>query len=239
MPNAPRYAAFRTGLLWVLVGWLFLVLLVSLGWSWFSALEFDERCNQGIVEGPGQLQDIRRPAFPPAVICEYTQGEISAGGTGLLGAVMWLSLILLVLAVLLALLAECVESPAGARLTSPISRRDKLHRTSAVFVATAFPFLLIYGLAAWPLITGPSSSCGARGEWLGHPPKTLEYSLFPPQATCQYASGMTSELNPGWVVVLATALSIPMAIAGTSVVLAWHRRRLERRATQQCHTAPG
>ena len=229
MPNTVTYGAFRTGRLWAAVGALLLVLLASLGWSFLTSTEFDEQCDLGLVQGSGPLLEIRRQMFPPAVICEYEHGEVSAGGTGLLGAVIWLSLVGLVLSVVLGLLAECVELPAPAGPAHFVSRTEKLRRTGTVLFVTASAFLLVYGLAAWPLVIGPSSACSAWGEWETYPPKTLEYSLFPPQATCMYQSGETSKLNPGWVEALTTALSVPMVIAGAGVALAWRRRRAELR----------
>ena len=56
-----------------------------------------------------------------------------------------------------------------------------------------------------------------------------EYSFLPPQATCVFRSGETSRLLPGWVGVLATALSVPMVIAGVGFVLAVRRWRGSRR----------
>lgn len=229
MPNTLAYGAFRTGRLWAAAGVSFVLLLVFSGWSWLASLEFDERCGHGLVQGPGGLLDVRYQAFPPAVVCEYENGEVSAGGTGLLGAVLWLSLAVLVLSVLLALLAECVELPAGAEAALSLTRVEKLRRTATALFVTASLFLLLYGLAAWPLVTGPSSACSARGEWGTYPPRTLEYSLFPPQATCMYHSGETAMLNPGWVGTLTTASAVPTVIAAFGTALAWRRRRAELR----------
>ncbi|MFJ8692030.1 hypothetical protein [Streptomyces roseolilacinus] len=229
MPNTLAYGAFRTGRLWAAAGVSFVLLLVFSGWSWLALLEFDERCGHGLVQGPGRLVDIRYQAFPPAVICEYENGEVSAGGTGLLGAVLWLSLVVLVLSVLLALLAECVELPAGAEAALSLTRVEKLRRTTTALFVTASLFLLLYGLAAWPLVTGPSSACSAGGEWGAYPPRTLEYSLFPPQATCMYHSGETVMLNPRWVGTLTTASAVPMVISAFGTALAWRRRRAELR----------
>ncbi|MCX4821377.1 hypothetical protein OG883_15985 [Streptomyces sp. NBC_01142] len=227
MSNTPTSGAFRTERLWAAAGVLFVVLLATSGWSWLTSSEFDEHCARGMVEGPGRLLGFRRQTFPPAVICEYEHGEVSAGGTGFFGVVMWICLMGMALCVVLALLAECVELPAGAASAQRISRTEKLRRTGTALFVTASAFLLVYGLAAWPLVTGPSSACSARGEWGTYPPSTVEYSLFPPQATCMYRSGETSKLNPGWVEVVTTALFVPMAISGVGVALALRRRQAD------------
>lgn len=121
--------------------------------------------------------------------------------------------------------------PPGTALPR-VSPVRKLRRTGTAFFVAASVFFLVYGLAAWPLITGPSSACSARGEWASYPPQTLDYSLFPPQATCAYRSGATSELNPGWVEVLTTVLAVPVLITGIGLALAWRRWRAEPHDTR-------
>lgn len=234
MANTLTYGTFRTGRLWAAAAAAFAVLLVSLAGALFSSLEFDERCGHGIVQGPGRLLDIREQTFPPATICEYERGAVSAGATGWLGAVVWISLGVLILCAVLALLAEWAELPSNSkaveeRVAHVVSRTEKLRRTGTAFFVTASVFLLSYGLVAWPLLTGPSSACSAGGGWEFYPPETLQYSFFPPQATCMFRSGETSQLLPGWVGVLATALSVPMVIAGVGFVLAVRRWRGSRR----------
>ncbi|MFI0815326.1 hypothetical protein ACH4TX_03575 [Streptomyces sp. NPDC021098] len=230
MSNTLTHGAFRTGRLWAGAGVLSLVLFGSLTLAGVGSLEFDERCGHGMVTGPGRLLDVRRQAFPPAVICEYEGGEVSAGGTGVLGAVVWCALVGLVLCVVLALLAECVELPAGTGLQ--ISRTERLRRTGTAFFVTGSFFALVYGLAAWPLLTGPSSACSAGGEWGSYPPKTLDYTLFPPQATCMFHSGTTSRLNAGWVASLTVMLAVPALISAAGLALAWRRGRREAHAAR-------
>ncbi|MFP3987124.1 hypothetical protein U9R90_06395 [Streptomyces sp. E11-3] len=223
------YGAIRTGKLWATAAVLFFVLLGSLALCVFDSLEFDERCAQGMVEGPGRLQDTRQQSFPPAVICEFEHGVVSAGGTGLLGAVTWLSLAGLAMCVLLALLAECVELPAGPRAPLLISRAERTRRTGTALFVTGSAFLMVYGLFGWRLLAGPSSACSAGAEWGTFPPETLEYRLFPPQATCMAHSGRTWHLNGDWGEALATASAVYLAVAGAGFALAWRRRRAEVR----------
>ncbi|WP_175412385.1 hypothetical protein [Streptomyces sp. TRM64462] len=229
MPNSLTYGAFRTGRLWAAAGVSFVVLLLGSGWALLGSLEFDELCAQGKFTDQGRLLDIRRPSFPPAVICEYERGELSAGGTGLLGALLWLSLLTLVLCVLLALLAECVELPAGSPRSARVTRRESLRRTAVAFCVTASVFTGVYVLMAWPLLSGPSTACAAGAEWGFHPPETRDPSFFPPQATCVFRSGETSRLNAEWATTVTAALALPAAIAGTALTLAWRRHHTERR----------
>ncbi|UIX31078.1 hypothetical protein [Streptomyces sp. GQFP] len=111
MPKSLPHGVFRTVRWWTAAGTSLVVLFISLGWSLLTSLEFDEQCNQGVVDGPGRLLDIRRQTFPPAVICEYEQGDVSAGATGVLGAVVWLSVVCLTVSVLLGLLVEWTDPP--------------------------------------------------------------------------------------------------------------------------------
>ncbi|MFD7280870.1 hypothetical protein ACFV80_28430 [Streptomyces sp. NPDC059862] len=229
MSNAPAYGAYRTGRLWAAAGVSFGVLFVGSGFALLSLLEFDERCSHGMVQGPGRLRDVRNQAFPPATICEFEGGDVSAGGTGILGAVLWLSLLALAVSVVAALLAECFEPPAEHHLAEPVSRADKLRRTGTAFFVTGSVFLMFYALVAWQLFTGPSSSCSAGSDWGSNSPRTLDYSFFPPQATCQYSSGMTRQMVPEWAQSLAVVLAVPALIAGVGFVLAWRRWWSERR----------
>ena len=230
MSNTLTHGAFRTERLWAGAGVLSLVLFLSFVVAWVDTIEFDEQCSQGMVKGPGRLGDIRHQAFPPAIICEYEGGDVAAGGTGVLGAVIWCAFAGLALCVLLALLAECVELPAGTGMQ--ISRKERLRRTGTAFLVTGSFFALVYGLAAWPLLTGPSSACSAGGEWGIYPPKTLEYALFPPQATCMTHSGSTSRLNAGWVETLTVMLAVPALISAAGLALALRRGRREAHAAR-------
>jgi len=235
MSNTPTHGAFRTGRLWAAAGVLSLVLFLAFVVAWLDTLEFDERCSHGMVKGPGQLGDIRRQAFPPATICEYEGGEVAAGGTGILGAVIWCALAGLVLCVLLALLAECVELPAGTGLR--LTRTERLRRAGTAFFVTGSFFALVYGLLAWPLLTGPSSACSAGAEWGIHPPKTLDHRLFPPQATCMTHSGSVSRLNAGWAETLTVMLAVPASISAAALALAWRRGRREAHAARAASEA--
>ncbi|MFI0774529.1 hypothetical protein [Streptomyces sp. NPDC021212] len=230
MSNTLTHGAFRTGRLWAAAGVLSLFLFLSSVLAWVDTTEFDEQCSHGMVEGPGRLGDIRHQAFPPAIICEFEGGDVSSGGTGVLGAVIWCALAGLALCVVLALLAECVELPAGTGLQ--ISRKERLRRTGTAFFVTGSFFALVYGLAAWPLLSGPSSACSAGGGWGFHPPETLDYTLFPPQATCMFSSGMTSRLNAGWVETLTVMLAVPALISAAGLALAWRRGRREAHAAR-------
>ncbi|MDJ1135513.1 hypothetical protein [Streptomyces iconiensis] len=228
MSSTRTYGAFRTGRLWGAAAGLFGVLFVASAWALLVSLEFDEQCAQGGVEGPGALGDIRRQAFPPAVICEYAGGEVSSGGTGLLGGVIWLCAVGLALCVLLALLAECAELPDSASPALRFTRAQKLRRTGTALLVTGSVFLLAYGPTVRPLLTAPSSACAVGGGWGVNAPQTLDASLFPAQATCQFRSGGTEKLNPPWTETLTPVLAVPTVIAATAAVLAWRRRRAER-----------
>ncbi|MFE5813136.1 hypothetical protein ACFQ6S_06985 [Streptomyces sp. NPDC056479] len=234
MSNVHAYGGYRTGGLWAAAGISFGAVVVGSGLALFGMLEFDEQCSHGLVEGPGRLLRVRDQAFPPATICEFERGEVSSvGGSGVLSVLLWGSLLVLVVCLFAALVAECFEPRLGSNQVVPMSRVAKLRRTAAAFFVTGSGFLLFYALAGWQLFTGPSSVCSAGADWGFHPPKTLEYSFFPPQATCQYASGETWQMNPDWVASLAVELAVPALIAGVGFVLACRRWGVERRALQQ------
>ncbi|MGA4837776.1 hypothetical protein [Streptomyces sp. G45] len=156
----------------------------------------------------------------------------SVGGSGVLSAVLWAGLLVMVGCLLVALLAECCEPPLGSALVMPMSRSAKLRRTGAVFFVIGSAFALCYALAGWKLLAGPSSACSTGADWGSERPRTWEYSLLPPQATCQYTSGHTQRLNPDWLASLTVELAIPALLAGIGFVLAWHRWRQERRAAR-------
>ncbi|MFF3346533.1 hypothetical protein [Streptomyces sp. NPDC002779] len=189
-------------------------------------IEFDERCMQGLTTGPGELLRTREQAFPPATVCEFQHGDVvSIGGRGVLGVLLWGSLLVMVVCLFVALIAECCEPPLGSDLVEPRSRTEKLRRTGTALFVTGSVFLMFYALAGWRLFTGPSSVCSAGGDWGEHAPRTLEYSFFPPQATCQYTSGMTRRMNPDWLASLTVQLSLPALVAGIGFALAWRRCR--------------
>ncbi|MGW0598901.1 hypothetical protein ACWD11_17365 [Streptomyces sp. NPDC002776] len=189
-------------------------------------IEFDERCMQGLTTGPGELLRTREQAFPPATVCEFQHGDVvSIGGRGVLGVLLWGSLLVMVVCLFVALIAECCEPPLGSDLVEPRSRTEKLRRTGTALFVTGSVFLMFYALAGWRLFTGPSSVCSAGGDWGEHAPRTLEYSFFPPQATCQYTSGMTRRMNPDWLASLTVQLSLPALLAGIGFALAWRRCR--------------
>ncbi|MER5753220.1 hypothetical protein [Streptomyces sp. NPDC002088] len=233
MSNARTHGGYRTGGLWAAAGISFSAVVLGSGLALFGMLEFDERCMHGLTQGPGRLLRVRDQAFPPATICEFERGEVSSvGGSGVLSALLWVSLSALVLCLLAALIAECLEPRLGSDLVVPMSRAEKLRRTGAAFFVAGSVFLMFYALAGWRLFTGPSSVCSAGADWGTNTPRTLEYSFFPPQATCQYTSGLTRQMNPDWVASLSMELAAPALIAGVGFVLAWRRWRLERRATR-------
>lgn len=196
--------------------------------------EFDERCMHGLTQGPGRLLRVRDQAFPPATICEFQYGEVSSiGDRAALGPLLWGSLLVVVTGLLVALIAECFDPPLGGDLVMPMSRAEKLRRTGTAFFVSGSAFLMFYALVGWKLFAGPSSVCSTGADWGSHAPRTLEYSFFPPQATCQYTSGMTQRMNPDWMASLAMELAVPTLIAGVGFALAWRRRHVERRAERQ------
>ncbi|KUL36954.1 hypothetical protein ADL22_23875 [Streptomyces sp. NRRL F-4489] len=212
-------------------GIAFAALVAGCALALFTMLEFDERCAQGITKGPGRFLRARHEAFPPATVCAYEHGEVaSLGGSGALHLFLWAALAVMTGCLFTALIAECLDPrPGGSRLVVPMTRSAKLRRTGLAFSMTGTVFLLFYARAAWRLFAGPSSVCAAGADWGSQPPRTLEYSFLPPQATCRFASGMTRQLNPDWVASLATELAVPALLAGAGFALAWHRHRTERR----------
>ncbi|UIX33803.1 hypothetical protein [Streptomyces sp. GQFP] len=234
MSNTRTYGGYRTGGLWVAVGISFGAVVVGSALALFGMLEFDEQCAQGLVTGPGELGDIRYQAFPPATICEFEHGDVtSIGGGFVLGGLLWIGMLVLLVCLFAALIAEWFEPELGGPFVEPVSRAAKLRRTAVAFFVTGSAFLMFYALAGWQLLAGPSSACAAGADWGTNPPTTLEYSFLPPQATCRFTSGTTRQLNPDWVAYLATELAVPALIAGVGFGLAWWRRREERRAIRQ------
>jgi len=229
-----RYGSYRTAGLWVAAGISFGAVVVGSALALLGMFEFDEDCMHGLVKGPGRLHNVRNQAFPPATICEFEHGDItSVGGGVVLGGLLWLSMLVLVVCVLGALIAEWFEPRLDSALAEPMSRAAKLRRTGVALFVTGSVFLMFYALAGWKLLAGPSSACSAGADWGINAPKTLEYSFFPPQATCRFTSGMTRRMNPDWVASLATELAVPVLLAGVGFVLAWRRWHSERRAIRQ------
>ncbi|MBV7697545.1 hypothetical protein KWI83_18380 [Streptomyces sp. TRM70350] len=234
MSNSRTHGGYRTGGLWAGAGISFGAVVVGSGVALVGMLEFDERCMQGLTQGPGRLVRVRNQAFPPATICEFQHGEVSSiGGQGVLGVLLWGSLLVMVVCLLVALIAECFDPRLGGELVVPMSRAEKLSRTGTAFFVTGSVFVMVYALAGWQLFAGPSSVCSAGADWGTNAPRTLEYSFFPPQATCQYTSGMTRRMNPDWMASLAMELAVPALIAGVGFALALRRWAVERRAAQQ------
>ncbi|MCK7621793.1 hypothetical protein MUU72_01385 [Streptomyces sp. RS10V-4] len=234
MAKAHAYGGYRTGGLWIAAGASFGGVVVGSGLALFGMLEFDEQCAQGLIRGPGRFLHARDRAFPPATVCEFEQGEVvSPGGQGVLSVLLWAGLLVLVGCLLTALVAECLDPDPrrGGGLVVPMTRAEKLRRTGTAFFVTGSAFLLCYAAAAWRLFAGPSSACAAGADWGTQAPRTLEYGFLPPQATCQYTSGLTRPLNPDWLAALATESAVPAALAGIGFALAWRRRRAERRAS--------
>ncbi|MFI1353332.1 hypothetical protein ACH4TV_07080 [Streptomyces sp. NPDC020898] len=230
MSKTRTYGGYRTGGLWATVGLSFGAVMVGSALAAFGMTEFDEQCMHGLVTGPGELRNVRDQPFPPATVCEFENGDVtSIGGGWVLGTFLWLSMIALVVCLFAALIAEWFEPPLGSGLVVPRTRAAKLRRTGAAFFVTGSAFLMIYALAGWKLLAGPSSACSAGADWGTQPPRTLEYSFLPPQATCQYTSGLTRQMNPGWLASLATELAVPALMAGVGFALAWRRWSSERR----------
>ncbi|MDI3422574.1 hypothetical protein [Streptomyces luteolus] len=224
------YGGFRTGGLWAVAAIAFAAVVVGSAVALFGMLEFDERCSHGMITGPGSFQRARYESYPPATVCEFSGGEVaSVGGSGVLFVLLWVGMAVLVGCLLLALVAEWFEPRTGGELVVPRSRAERVRRTATAFFVTGSVFLGFYVLIGRPLFAGPSSACSASADWGSQPPRTLEYSLFPPQATCQYTSGMTEQLNPGWATALSVQLAVPALLAGIGFALALRRRCEERR----------
>ncbi|WP_210570451.1 hypothetical protein [Streptomyces sp. GESEQ-4] len=229
MSNARTHGGYRTGGLWAAAGISFGAVMVGSAIASFGMMEFDERCQHGLIQGPGRLLRVRDQAFPPATICEFQYGEVSSiGGGGVLNVLLWGSMLILVTCLLVALIAECLDPSLGSELVVPMSRGAKLRRTGAAFFVLGSVFLMVYAFAGWRLVAGPSSACAAGADWGNQAPKTLEYSFFPPQATCQYTSGLTRQMNPDWVASLATELAVPALMAGVGFALALRRWAVDR-----------
>ncbi|MEU5167217.1 hypothetical protein [Streptomyces mutomycini] len=240
MSNVSVHSGYRTGGLWAAAGISFTVLTVASAIAVFGMLEFDERCMHGLIEGPGRLRDVRYQAFPPATVCEFQGGDVlSVGGRAVLGTLLRAGLAVMVACVFVALLAECLDPRPGGRFVTPMSRAEKLRRTGTAFSVTGSAFLLVYALAGWKLLVGPSSACSAGADWGLHAPRTLEYSFFPPQATCQYTSGMTERMNPDWVASLTAQSAAPALLAGIAFAVAFRRWGVERRAVREAGDGGG
>jgi len=181
MSNAQTVGSYRTAGLWVAAGLSFGVVAVGSGLALFAMLEFDERCMQGLTQGPGRLLRVRKQAFPPATVCEFRHGEVtSLGGHGVLSVFLWVSLLVMITCLLVSLIAECLDPRLGSELVVPMTRAEKLRRTGTAFFVTSFVFLLFYALVGWKLVTGPSSACSAGADWGMNAPKTVDYSFFQP-----------------------------------------------------------
>ncbi|MFC9593404.1 hypothetical protein ACFTUC_26920 [Streptomyces sp. NPDC056944] len=239
MADTGAHGGYRTGWLWAVAGVAFGAMLLGSAAALLGMFEYDERCMQGLVRGSGELLRTRNQAFPPATVCVFERGEVSSlDGWPVLGALLWTALAVLVVCLFAALVAEWFEPRPGGRWVRPMSRTEKLSRTATAFFVTGSVFLLLYALAGWKLLAGPSSACVRGGDWRYHPPTTLEYSFFPPQATCRYTSGLTSRLNPEWVAALTAEAAVPALLAGIGFALAWRRRREERRTANGEATVP-
>ncbi len=115
--NARTYGGYRTGGLWVATGISFGAVAVGSGLALLGMFEFDERCMQGMTQGPGRLLRVRDQAFPPATICEFQHGDVSSiGGRGVLSVLLWGSLLVMVTCLLVALIAECFDPRLGSDL---------------------------------------------------------------------------------------------------------------------------
>ncbi|MFF2732500.1 hypothetical protein ACFVS9_31900 [Streptomyces sp. NPDC058008] len=243
MSHAGVHSGYRTGALWAAAGISFAGLVIGSAIAAVGMLEFDEQCTHGLIQGPGRLLRVRDQAFPPATVCEFQGGDIaSVGGREVLGTLLRGGLLVMVLCVFVALLAECFDPRPGGRLVMPMSRAEKLRRTGTALTVTCSVFLLLYAPAGWKLLAGPSSACSAGADWGDNPPRTLEYSFFPPQATCRYTSGMTERMNPGFLASLAAQSAAPVLPAGVGFALAlrrWSRERAVRSGAEAAAVPDG
>ncbi|MFG3035302.1 hypothetical protein ACGFYZ_00230 [Streptomyces sp. NPDC048330] len=232
MSHTRTYGAYRTSGLWAAAGISFGVVVIGSGLALLSMLEYDEQCMHGLTRGPGALLRTRYEAFPPATVCEFEGGDVSSLDSWVvLGPLLTLASAALLTCLFTALVAEWFEPRPGAPWVRSTTRARKLNRTASALFVTGSAFPLLYALAGWKLLAGPSSACSAGGGWGSHPPRTLEVSFLPPQATCQYTSGMTSPLNPAWLASLTAWSAVPLVLASVGFALAWRRRRAERRST--------
>ncbi|MEX3104898.1 MULTISPECIES: hypothetical protein [unclassified Streptomyces] len=228
------YGSYRTNGLWAGVGLSLTALLVGCMVASVDMMEFDERCMHGLTTGPGKLLRTRDQAFPPATVCEFEHGDVSSiGGHGLLNVLLWAGLAVLVTCLLVALVAECLEPPLGGRFVEPMTRTAKLRRTGTAFFVLGSVFAGAYALFGWRLLAGPASACSRGADWGSNQPRTLEYTLFPPQFTCQYTSGLTRRMNPEWAASFTLELAALALLSGIGFALALRRLWRERR------TAPG
>ncbi|MFB6835875.1 hypothetical protein [Streptomyces sp. NPDC056361] len=238
MSDTRAHGGYRTGGLWAAAGISFGVVVIGSGVAAFGMLEYDERCMQGMVAGPGPLLRTRNEAFPPATVCEFARGEVSSlDDWSVLGPLLWLALAVLVVCLFAALLAEWFEPRVGAPWVRPMSRAEKLNRTGTALFVTGSMFAMLYALAGWKLLAGPSSACSTGGDWGENAPTTVAYSFFPPQATCRYTSGTTSLLTPEWLASLTAQSAAPALVAAVGFALAWRRRRAERRTADAADPA--
>ncbi|MEV4425827.1 hypothetical protein AB0K23_10635 [Streptomyces sp. NPDC049602] len=234
MSDTRTHGGYRTGGLWAAAGVAFGAVVIGSGPALFAMFEYDERCTQGLIRGPGELLRTRNQAFPPATVCVFERGEVSSlDHWAALGALLWLALAVLVVCLFAALVADWFEPRPGGRWVTPLSRAQKLRRTATALFVTGSVFLMLYALAGWKLLAGPASACSRGGDWRFNLPRTLEYSFFPPQATCRYTSGMTSRLNPDWLPALTAQTAVPALLAAIGFALAWRRLREERRTADR------
>ncbi|MFI7005206.1 hypothetical protein [Streptomyces sp. NPDC050145] len=229
MPHEGTPSGYRTDGLWAASAIAFAALVVGCGIALLGMLEFGEHCTQGLTEGPGRLLRVRDQAFPPATVCAFEQGEVaSVGGRAPLGFLLWAGLVVMVVALLGALVAECLDPRPGSDLVRPMSRTEKVRRTGAALFVLGSVFLMAYFLAAWRLLPSPSAACSDGDGWSPGAPRTLDASLFPPQATCRFASGETRGINPDWLVSFVVELTVPALLAAFAFGLALRRRAAER-----------
>lgn len=88
-------------------------------------------------------------------------------------------MLILVVCLFAALIAEWFEPELGGPFVQPVSRAAKLRRTAVAFFVTGSAFLMFYALAGWKLLAGPSSACAAGADWGTNPPTTLDHSFLP------------------------------------------------------------
>lgn len=239
MSHGETTAGYRTDRLWATAAIAFCALLAGSAVALMGMLEFGERCTQGLTGGPGRLLRTRDQAFPPATVCEFEHGEVaSVAARTPLGFLLWVCLAVLVVALLGALVAECLDPLPGGDLVRPMSRTEKVRRTGVAFFVLGSVFLMAYLLTAYELLLGPSTACSNGGDWSASPPETIGASLFPPQATCRLGSGMTRDLNPDWMVSLVVELAVPAALSALAFGLAWWRRAADRASSGPRDPAP-
>ena len=165
------------------------VLTWLLGWLTVGVSELDERCAHGI-EGPGGDFRVERGSFPPSVRCVFADGTTVSAGD-FFGWVLWM----------------CVAAAVACAAAAWVCEFAGLAQARAVvrFGILALVSLLVLALlcAVVPAVMAPPgrdplSTCSALTTGVYERASEVRRSVFPPQATCVYPSGVTHDLVPAW-----------------------------------------